>query len=217
MAQVAPPAAPGHVSPAPNGAAGASSRAHGCTLPLVQARPPGRGCGHGGPCVRCVRETMPMNRFLSLATAVGGLLGLALAVLASVAFRLVGVTGDLQVLVAGLVAGFGIGLLGGVWIAEDEEAVRRERERRRKGIPPQDHQRDPGRSTLFGPLAFGLTFVTIGSFAGLRAAQELSGSATWAPLAGIAWLTLAIAGGAGGVIAGAVWQVVVARLLVVGE
>ena len=65
---------------------------------------------------------------------------------------------------------------------------------------------------MFGPLAFGLTFVTIGTFMGLRAAQELATNLTWAPLAGLAWLTLAIAGGAGGIIAGAVWQVVVARL-----
>ena len=157
---------------------------------------------------------MSMSRFLSLTTAVGGLLGVALSVLASVALRLVGLAGDAPILVSGLVAGFGIGLLGGVWVRQDEEQSRRDRARRRKGAPPgSDPGGDSRRSPVFGPLAFGLTFVTIGSFAGLRAAQELSTSTTWAPLAGIAWLTLAIAGGAGGIIAGAVWQVVVARLL----
>jgi hypothetical protein len=159
---------------------------------------------------------MRMSRFLYLATAVGGLLGLALSVLASVALRLAGLAGDVPVIVAGLVAGFGIGLLGGVWVEQEEEQVRRDRARRAKGLPPGvDPDRQGRPSPLFGPLAFGLTFVTIGSFAGLRAAQELSTS-NWAPLAGIAWLTFAIAGGAGGVIAGAVWQVVIARLMEAG-
>ncbi len=154
-----------------------------------------------------------MSHFLALATAIGALLGLALAVLGAVALRFVGLTVYAPVIVAGLVAGLGIGLLGGVWIEQDDEAARRQRGRRRNGTPLDgDRQGDGPHRPLFGPLAFGLTFVTIGSFMGLGAAQELAGSPTWAPLAGLAWLTFAIAGGAGGVIAGAVWQVVVARL-----
>ena len=156
---------------------------------------------------------MRMTHFLSLTTAIGGLLGLALSVLGAVALGVVGLSVYAPVIVTGLIAGFGIGLLGGVWVAQDEEAIRRERARRRKGGPPGlGPEGDRPHRPLFGPLAFGLTFVTIGSFMGLRAAQELATNATWAPLAGLAWLTLAIAGGAGGVIAGAVWQVVVARL-----
>ncbi len=156
---------------------------------------------------------MRVMHFLSLTTAVGGLLGLALSVLGAVALRVVGLSVYAPVIATGLIAGFGIGLLGGVWIAQDEEALRRERARRRKGAPPGRAPDGEGpHRPLFGPLAFGLTFVTIGSFMGLRAAQELATDPTWAPLAGLAWLTLAIAGGAGGIIAGAVWQVVVARL-----
>ncbi len=156
---------------------------------------------------------MRVMHFLSLTTAVGGLLGLALSVLGAVALRVVGLSVYAPVIVTGLIAGFGIGLLGGVWIAQDEEALRRERARRRKGAPPGRAPDGEGpHRPLFGPLAFGLTFVTIGTFMGLRAAQELATNPTWAPLAGLAWLTLAIAGGAGGIIAGAVWQVVVARL-----
>ncbi|MDA8201179.1 MAG: hypothetical protein M0Z49_00150 [Chloroflexi bacterium] len=159
---------------------------------------------------------MRLNRFLSLTAAVGGLLGVGLALVAAVALRLVGLMGDVPVLGAGLVAGLGIGLLGGVWVEQAEEMRRRDRNRSRRarGVQPGD-DRDPDeerRTRLFGPLAFGLTFLTVGTVAGLSAAQQLAGS-SWAPLAGLAWLTLAIAGGAGGVVAGAVWQVVIERIL----
>lgn len=155
---------------------------------------------------------MRVSHFISLTTAVGGLLGLALSVLGAVAMRLVGLAVDVPVILTGLIAGFGIGLLGGVWIAQDEEAQRRDRSRRGRGGQGHGPDEESPHRPLFGPLAFGLTFVTIGSFMGLRAAQEVAIDPTWAPLSGLAWLTLAIAGGAGGVIAGAVWQVVVARL-----
>ncbi len=157
---------------------------------------------------------MRVNRFLSLAAAVGGLLGVGLALVAAVALRLVGLTGDVPVLGAGLVAGIGIGLLGGVWVEQAEEMQRRDRPPHERGTPP-GRDRDPDeerRTRLFGPLAFGLTFLTVGTVAGLSAAQQLSTNSTWAPLAGLAWLTLAIAGGAGGIVAGAVWQVVIERL-----
>ena len=151
-----------------------------------------------------------MSRFLSLAAATGGLLGLALSVLVAVALRLVGLQGFTLVIVAGLVAGLGVGLLGGVWTEQSEATARQERHRRQRSrLPPDDDRRQ---RPLFGPLSFGLTFLSVGGFTGLRAAQELAASPTWAPLGGIAWLTLAIAGGAGGVIAGAVWEVVMARL-----
>ena len=155
---------------------------------------------------------MQMSRFHALSTATGGLLGLALSILASVALRLVGVAGYAPVIVTGILAGFGVGLLGAVWTEQADAAERRDRVRRRRGLPPGN---EPGlriHQPLFGPLAFGLTFVALGGFVGLRAAQELASSPTWVGLAGLAWLTLAIGGAAGGIIAGAVWQVVVARL-----
>lgn len=151
-----------------------------------------------------------MSRFLQLVTATGGLLGLALSVLGAVGLRLIGLQGFGPVILAGLIAGLGVGLLGGVWIEQGEAATEeRNRTRRGQGFPPDDE--DPRRH-LFGPLAFGLTFVTLGSFMGLRAAQDLAVDPTWAGLGGLAWLTLAIAGGAGGIIAGAIWEVVVARV-----
>jgi hypothetical protein len=156
---------------------------------------------------------MRMSHFVSLAAAVGGLLGLALSVLGAVALGMVGVSAYAPLVVTGLAAGLGIGLLGGVWIGQDEEARRRERARRRRGDLPGRPPDDEGpHQPLFGPLAFGLTFVTMGTFVGLRAAQQLAANPAWQSLAGLAWLTLAIAGGAGGIIAGAIWQVVVARL-----
>ncbi len=158
---------------------------------------------------------MRLSRFLSLAAAVGGLLGLALSVIAAVALRLVGLAGYTPILAAGLVAGLGVGLLGGVWIEQSEELARRDRSRPGRGTPPRrghEPDDDERRTRLFGPLAFGLTFVTMGTVAGLSAAEQLAANSTWAPLAGIAWLTLAIAGGAGGIIAGAVWQVVIERM-----
>ena len=154
-----------------------------------------------------------MSRFLSLTTATGALLGLALSVLGAVSLRLVGLEGFAPATLAGLVAGLGVGLLGGVWIEQGEAArEQRDRTRRGQGYPPGADGDGDSRRHLFGPLAFGLTFVTLGSFMGLRAAQELAVSPTWAGLGGLAWLTLAIAGGAGGIITGAIWEVVVARI-----
>ena len=157
-----------------------------------------------------------MNRFLSLATATGGLLGLALSLLGAAALRIIGVSGNTPALVAGLVAGFGLGLLGAVWRTQDDATGdagggrdRRAPGRRRDEDPPSS---GPRARPYFGPLAFGLTFVTLGGFMGLQAAEELSADPRWLMLAGPAWLTLAIAGGAGGIIAGAVWEVVTARL-----
>ena len=155
---------------------------------------------------------MQVSRFLALSTATGGLLGLALSILASVALRVAGVAGYAPVIVTGVLAGFGVGLLGAVWVEQADAAERRERTHRRPEARPDGGRPRGIHQPLFGPLAFGLTFVALGGVVGLRAAQELAASPTWVGLAGLAWLTLAIGGGAGGVIAGAVWQVIVTRL-----
>jgi hypothetical protein len=113
------------------------------------------------------------------------------------------------------VAGFGLGLLGAVWRTQEEAAADARRRRDRSAAGRRDEnapESGPRVRPFFGPLAFGLTFVTLGGFMGLQAAEELSADPHWLMLAGPAWLTLAIAGGAGGIIAGAVWEVVTARL-----
>jgi len=71
-------------------------------------------CSAQGASLRSTRGGRArMTRFHWLATATGGLLGLALTVLEAVALRLVGIEGFAPVIVAGLVAGLGLGMLGG--------------------------------------------------------------------------------------------------------